>query len=382
MFLWKNENSLLISDYYIIFMLYTVDISQFFIYSFIYLSHSLSVLFANIFFQDEARSPSFCACRRLCCFLPGNPRFSGFPQVPGYLGDNQDYPDFNTQWEHFGIVGQTSQWYVKLQNPEIFYNYRFIFQDSTSTSTCSPAHALSPLSPSLEPTLWTWERPTPPLLMESKPLDLNRRWPSSLELTVNPFRSPSEESPDPSSLSPPSRRPLTPRSSRPREPLWSVSWRLSTNLSLQSRPLELRLTTTLMSSGESKHSEHELSCCFSVTITGLVGITDEAQKEEALADIKAAVDALTTAINNAYGGQAVVELLTFEAETGNESGEAREIPTHNIQKRELTDYEKHLKAQRKSFQCTVPVSQDYPAIFAIFLGLVVILVVVSFNFDV
>lgn len=114
---------------------------------------------------------------------------------------------------------------------------------------------------------------------------------------------------------------------------------------------------------------------FRVTITGLVGITDANQKQEAINDIKAAIETLTAAINNAYGGQAVVELLTFDAETGAvENTESREIPTHNIQKREVA-FKDALKQARKSYQVAVPVSSDYPAIFAIFLGLVVILVV-------
>uniref|UniRef100_A0A1I7TLG7 Vacuolar H+ ATPase M8.9 accessory subunit n=1 Tax=Caenorhabditis tropicalis TaxID=1561998 RepID=A0A1I7TLG7_9PELO len=109
---------------------------------------------------------------------------------------------------------------------------------------------------------------------------------------------------------------------------------------------------------------------FSVQITGLVGITDAAEKEEAVTDVKVAIKTLTTAINNAYGGEAVVELLTFDAETGVKT----ENQTHNIQKREVT-YKDSVQAARKGFQVTVPVSSDYPAIFAIFLGLVIILVV-------
>uniref|UniRef100_A0A8R1DP02 Renin receptor-like C-terminal transmembrane spanning segment domain-containing protein n=1 Tax=Caenorhabditis japonica TaxID=281687 RepID=A0A8R1DP02_CAEJA len=114
---------------------------------------------------------------------------------------------------------------------------------------------------------------------------------------------------------------------------------------------------------------------FRVTITGLVGITDDAQKEEAIADIKTAVEALTDAIKNAYGGQAVVELLSFDSESGNVE-DVREVPVHNIKKRDVaSDWITALKTARKGYQVTVPVSQDYPAIFAIFLGLVVILVV-------
>ncbi|UMM39086.1 hypothetical protein L5515_016285 [Caenorhabditis briggsae] len=119
---------------------------------------------------------------------------------------------------------------------------------------------------------------------------------------------------------------------------------------------------------------------FRVTINGLVGITDAAQKQEAVADIKAAIEALTSAINNSYGGQAVVELLTFEAESGaaENTAEDREIPSsHNIQKRDAAAdaYKDIIQNARKAYMVTVPVSTDYPAIFAIFFGLVVILVV-------
>ncbi|MTV28917.1 hypothetical protein FTX61_26635, partial [Nitriliruptoraceae bacterium ZYF776] len=115
---------------------------------------------------------------------------------------------------------------------------------------------------------------------------------------------------------------------------------------------------------------------FRVSITGLVGITESAQKEEAVADVKAAIEALTASINNAYGGQAVIELLAFEAESGaaEKSTESREIPNHNIQKRD-TKSKTPTQLARENLQVTVPVSSDYPAIFAIFLGLVVILVV-------
>uniref|UniRef100_A0A1I7UIH3 VWFA domain-containing protein n=1 Tax=Caenorhabditis tropicalis TaxID=1561998 RepID=A0A1I7UIH3_9PELO len=114
---------------------------------------------------------------------------------------------------------------------------------------------------------------------------------------------------------------------------------------------------------------------FRVSITGLVGITDEGQKQEAIADIKEAIETLVSAINNSYGGQAVVELLTFEAETPENISESREIPIHNIKKRAAATYKDAVEGARKGFQVTVPVSSDYPAIFAIFLGLVVILVI-------
>ncbi|PIC49340.1 hypothetical protein B9Z55_007979 [Caenorhabditis nigoni] len=139
---------------------------------------------------------------------------------------------------------------------------------------------------------------------------------------------------------------------------------------------------------------------FRISITGLVGIHDLQKKSEAILDIQNAISSLNQAIRDAYGGQAIVELLNFKAEDSSEDVTSSElwnsdfensknpefIGNHKIQKREVsgipgvrepTEYENIRKAARKSYGVTEAVSSDYPAMFAMILGLVGALVVTT-----
>ncbi|UMM20547.1 hypothetical protein L5515_015779 [Caenorhabditis briggsae] len=139
---------------------------------------------------------------------------------------------------------------------------------------------------------------------------------------------------------------------------------------------------------------------FRISITGLVGIRDPKKKSEAILDIQNAINSLNQVIRDAYGGQAVVELLNFKAEDSSEDVTSSEmrysefenpknpefIENHKIQKREVsgipgvrepTVYEQLRDAARKSYGVTEAVSSDYPAMFAMILGLVGALVVTT-----
>ncbi|CAO4367700.1 unnamed protein product [Caenorhabditis nigoni] len=140
---------------------------------------------------------------------------------------------------------------------------------------------------------------------------------------------------------------------------------------------------------------------FRISITGLVGIHDSEKKSEAILDIQNAISSLNQAIRDAYGGQAVVELLNFKAEDSSEDVTSSEswksefensensefAGNHKIQKRETsggipgvsepTEYEKIRDAARKSYGVTEAVSPDYPAMFAMIFGLVAVLVVTT-----
>ncbi|CAI5456219.1 unnamed protein product [Caenorhabditis angaria] len=112
---------------------------------------------------------------------------------------------------------------------------------------------------------------------------------------------------------------------------------------------------------------------FRVIITGLSAITDETERQAAISDIQTVINELNAALNSAYGSQAVVEVVTSAGLLNNNSSSSEDIPSHKISKREAAVDANPLEAGRRTYNVAVAVSSDYPAIFAIFLGLVVIL---------
>ncbi|CAB3400802.1 unnamed protein product [Caenorhabditis bovis] len=112
---------------------------------------------------------------------------------------------------------------------------------------------------------------------------------------------------------------------------------------------------------------------FRVTISELAGLSDEAERAIAIEDIKNAINSLNTAIANAYGGQAIVEVIVVEGAI--KKVDDSSIPAHHITKRDANTEAKNIfEVMRIRYQITYPVAPDYPAIFAIFVGLVVVLV--------
>ncbi|PIC49346.1 hypothetical protein B9Z55_007985 [Caenorhabditis nigoni] len=85
-----------------------------------------------------------------------------------------------------------------------------------------------------------------------------------------------------------------------------------------------------------------------ISITGLVGIHDVQKKSEAILDIQNAISSLNQAIRDAYGGQAIVELLNFKAEDSSEdvtSSETWKSEFENLADSEFTGYHKIQKRE-------------------------------------
>ncbi|KAL6736777.1 hypothetical protein Aduo_007090 [Ancylostoma duodenale] len=111
-----------------------------------------------------------------------------------------------------------------------------------------------------------------------------------------------------------------------------------------------------------------------VTIRGLAGenLNDE-DRNIAMKDIQKAINKLGNALSDVYGDQAVVEVVSISNAV--KYPEASEEQTLVRRKRaaDLSDTDKNLKTWREQLNVYVFVSTDYPAMFAIFAGLTIIL---------
>ncbi|CAD6187311.1 unnamed protein product [Caenorhabditis auriculariae] len=132
----------------------------------------------------------------------------------------------------------------------------------------------------------------------------------------------------------------------------------------------LQLASAIKSQGAKLSNSADV---YRVTIGGLAtatGISKE-DRQVALKDIQSAVEKLNEALVEAYGGQALVEVVAV-------SSFVVETEGHHIVKRAIepvSDSDKRLKTYRERYMVYSVTYADYPAIFAIFFGLVVILVV-------
>uniref|UniRef100_A0A915AZD7 Renin receptor n=3 Tax=Parascaris univalens TaxID=6257 RepID=A0A915AZD7_PARUN len=95
-----------------------------------------------------------------------------------------------------------------------------------------------------------------------------------------------------------------------------------------------------------------------------------------LEELEAAVDFLTEALSAAYGDQALVEVTTEQSPdvmNVDAADGASQLP-HKIRKREaLTASEAHIVEIRRALNVYQFTSSDYPAIFAIFAGVIIVL---------
>lgn len=90
-------------------------------------------------------------------------------------------------------------------------------------------------------------------------------------------------------------------------------------------------------------------------------------------ELEAAIDYLTEALSAAYGDQAVVEVTTEQSPDVMNVDAASQLP-HKIRKREaLPASEAHIVEIRRALNVYQFTSSDYPAIFAIFAGVIIIL---------
>ncbi|RCN49344.1 renin receptor-like protein [Ancylostoma caninum] len=113
---------------------------------------------------------------------------------------------------------------------------------------------------------------------------------------------------------------------------------------------------------------------YRVTIGGLAGKNlNEEDRTIAINDIQRAVDKLASALSTVYGDQTVVEVVAVPnavkyAETSQEQPLVR-----RKRAADLFDTDKNLKTWREQLNVYVFVSTDYPAMFAIFAGLTIVL---------
>ncbi|EYC16795.1 hypothetical protein Y032_0032g2499 [Ancylostoma ceylanicum] len=111
-----------------------------------------------------------------------------------------------------------------------------------------------------------------------------------------------------------------------------------------------------------------------VTISGLAGenLSDE-DRSTAMNDIQKVVDKLASALSDVYGDQAVVEVLSISSAVKYPESSQEQTLVRRKRAADLSDTDKNLKTWREQLNVYVFVSTDYPAMFAIFAGLTIVL---------
>ena len=111
---------------------------------------------------------------------------------------------------------------------------------------------------------------------------------------------------------------------------------------------------------------------------GLAGIDLTAdEKATAITDINNALEQLATALTTVYGDQVVLEVFSLDTNAA-ATPSFNNSDLHVIKKRAADDDNNPIVLARKQYNVSVMVSTDYPAIFAIFAGLVIALTLVRF----
>ncbi|CAJ0935678.1 unnamed protein product, partial [Mesorhabditis belari] len=109
---------------------------------------------------------------------------------------------------------------------------------------------------------------------------------------------------------------------------------------------------------------------FQVTISGLIKLVDSDERNQAILEIQKAVNTLSQAIVEAYGDQAVVEVVCDSSPIQIKNT----AQAHRIVKRAADETGKSpVQVERERYNVTEFTGSDYPAMFAIFLGLGIIL---------
>lgn len=101
----------------------------------------------------------------------------------------------------------------------------------------------------------------------------------------------------------------------------------------------------------------------------------------AISDVTSTLEYLSKALSTAYGDQVVLELISLSNSATPVPDFEKDVP-HVIKKRAADDDMNNdpIVMARKQYNVSVMVSSDYPAIFAIFAGLVIALVLVRFKY--
>ncbi|KAK6050173.1 hypothetical protein COOONC_12323 [Cooperia oncophora] len=128
-----------------------------------------------------------------------------------------------------------------------------------------------------------------------------------------------------------------------------------------------------------KFEEKNTADVYRVTISGLASTKlNPEDREMALKDLQNAVDKLTQALTTAYGDQVIVEVLALSEPVKSPSRHDEQMTLIRRKRAaDMTETDTNLKTWRESLNVYVFTSTDYPAMFAIFAGLVIALVLVS-----
>ncbi|KAK6018556.1 renin receptor-like protein, partial [Ostertagia ostertagi] len=151
---------------------------------------------------------------------------------------------------------------------------------------------------------------------------------------------------------------------------------IKTKLPLLRQELEHvhRLAAAIASQGP-KFDKSNAADIYRVTISGLAEKTLTAEdREVAVKDVQNAVNKLTQALKTAYGDQAIVEVVAISEAVKPSNHHEEQLLIRKKRAGDVPDADKNLKTWREQLNVYVFTSTDYPAIFAIFAGLIIALV--------
>ncbi|XGW08878.1 hypothetical protein V3C99_011302 [Haemonchus contortus] len=135
-----------------------------------------------------------------------------------------------------------------------------------------------------------------------------------------------------------------------------------------------RLANAIASQG-AKFEKSNAADVYRVTISGLAGNKLNSEDLDiAVKDIQNAVNKLAQALATAYGDQAIVEVVAISETVKPLDHHQEPVLIRRKRAADMTDTDKNLKTWREQLNVYVFTSTDYPAIFAIFAGLVIALV--------
>lgn len=137
-----------------------------------------------------------------------------------------------------------------------------------------------------------------------------------------------------------------------------------------------RLAAAINAQGP-KFEKSNTADVYRVTITGLDSLNvGEEERNEAMKDVQNSIEELANAMKSAYGDQVIVEVVAISGvvKPSIEHYHHEDVLIRRKRASDMSDADKSLKTWREKLNVTVPISNDYPAIFAIFAGLTIALI--------
>lgn len=135
-----------------------------------------------------------------------------------------------------------------------------------------------------------------------------------------------------------------------------------------------RLAAAIVAQG-TKFEKSNVADVYRVTISGLAGQTlSDEERTIAVKDVQNAVEKLASALSTAYGDQAIVEVVAVSDAVKASEHDSETLVRRKRAAGDMTDTDKSLKQWREAYNVYSFVSTDYPAIFAIFAGLIIALI--------